>query len=783
MDLTHLSNEEIDYELALRFVVNLGPSTHRNKVLKLRELMTQDEGNQDNVYRSSEHVMPSISNIETCQVRISELKTLIDEAIQIKDPFAITQLRSRLLHYEHRLESIQPLPPFASTKQTLCSLVKVLKNEVENALAQIGKRSDRSDSAVTNINPSSGSNGEQGSKKRNQTFEEDTSEAYALLGASSNNQQLQTSNLLSSATSHAEVIERQSMWQSEQHPMNNASRRSTEGAPQRVNGAGGDISNQGLQDSCIGHDHDPQMSATSSPLVAGRGRGISIRNQQQLRSNTGGRGRANHIPTSLDSRNGGNNNDDITFRNIIVNNASLYADLVERLARRDRYTGAPSTERSEDRRMMKAVHNWPFKFRGEKDTTSLNVFLDRVETFAKSEGMSDDTLLSSIKHLLQDDALDWYARAMSQRLLFSWHAFKQEIRREFLPSGYAQILRLEASFRFQGQSETFAKYYRDIAALFRFISPPMTEEEKFFIVKKNMNADYAAIVTAARPADLREMVEVCTSYDETRMLLNRQRRIPLPHNALLEPNFATPVSSTKPFNQPQHLRYPRINAVESTDKGDYQHTHHFTALPEIEAATNDEEAEWHIKMDQLLQQVNALKGQFDRKNSRPPGGPIHDQIARTTSQQSALTRAPLRAQLAHQQQRLQTGQFQEGQSQLNHSSQYPQLSQQQSARPAPIQQSWEQQQSWQHQQQQPWQQRPMPDQCYPARSGAQQTGENSSRSVMTCWNCDEEGHRFMDCPKPQAVLFCYRCGRKGYSLRSCFTCRTDAGNQQAENQH
>lgn len=50
-----------------------------------------------------------------------------------------------------------------------------------------------------------------------------------------------------------------------------------------------------------------------------------------------------------------------------------------------------------------------------------------------------------------------------------------------------------------------------MAALFRFVSPPITEEEKFFIVKKNMNADYAAIVTAARPVNLQDMVEVCTS--------------------------------------------------------------------------------------------------------------------------------------------------------------------------------------------------------------------------------------------------------------------------------
>ncbi|KAL1373570.1 hypothetical protein pipiens_018593 [Culex pipiens pipiens] len=89
-----------------------------------------------------------------------------------------------------------------------------------------------------------------------------------------------------------------------------------------------------------------------------------------------------------------------------------------------------------------------------------------------------------------------------------------EIRKEFLPTGYEQILRLEAYFRLQGQNESFAKFYRDISALFRFVSPPMSEEEKRFIVKKNMNADYATVVTAARSATLAEMVDVCISYDD-----------------------------------------------------------------------------------------------------------------------------------------------------------------------------------------------------------------------------------------------------------------------------
>ncbi|XP_062553274.1 uncharacterized protein LOC134218349 [Armigeres subalbatus] len=478
MDLTHLSNEEIDYELALRFVVNLGPCTHRNKVLKLKDLMAQEGQLQEPACHSSQHVMSSTSNLEICQLRIGELRKRVDEAVQIKDTFAIAQLRSRLIHYKTRLEIIQPLAAFVSIKDTLCSLVKVLLDEVDCALVHYEKRTDRGESAViVSIPPEEF--GQKDNENLDSVQQKNSNEAYSLLGMDNilHQQGNASANLIDPG--FAETAQEELPY--EQRSFGN--RRSTVEIPfSRVNG---DKDNQHPHNTSIREEHEPHLSATSSPLAVGRGRGLTIRGLQDARSNISGRGRSTQ---SAETRQHGNehihNNNDLTFRNIISNNASLYADLVERLARRERRERAPRPERWEDRRMMKAVHNWPFKFRGEKDTTSLNIFLDRVETFAGSEGMNDETLLSSIKHLLLDDALDWYARAMSQRRLYSWQNFKNEIRREFLPSGYAQILRLEASFRFQGQSESFAKYYRDIAALFRFISPPMTEEEKFFIVKK-----------------------------------------------------------------------------------------------------------------------------------------------------------------------------------------------------------------------------------------------------------------------------------------------------------
>lgn len=98
--------------------------------------------------------------------------------------------------------------------------------------------------------------------------------------------------------------------------------------------------------------------------------------------------------------------------------------------------------------MQKAIHNWSFRYKGEKDGASLNTFLQRVEIFALSEAVPESVLLKNIKHLLLKDALTWYATSYLNGDLISWEAFKKIIRREFLPSSYAYILRVEAYHRF-----------------------------------------------------------------------------------------------------------------------------------------------------------------------------------------------------------------------------------------------------------------------------------------------------------------------------------------------
>jgi len=51
--------------------------------------------------------------------------------------------------------------------------------------------------------------------------------------------------------------------------------------------------------------------------------------------------------------------------------------------------------------------------------------------------------------------------------------------------------------------------------------------------------------------------------------------------------------------------------------------------------------------------------------------------------------------------------------------------------------------------------------------------EIAQRRKLICWNCREEGHRYVDCVKSRSV-FCYGCGAKGVYKPNCTQC--NAGN-------
>lgn len=677
MDFNHLTDEEISYELALRHIVNVASMTHRNKVLKLKAL-TQEEVLRDIAHSSSNQAIDPDVNIESCSHGVQQLQSLVALAQKPGSSQDLSIITSRLTHYKNRLAIVDPPEHLVPALQSLRQIVENLLVNVNSAVTKlVNQQPDRVNSGA---------------------------------GAIPKGQRQQVT-----ATSQR--------------------------SPSRTTGdKEGELSFHNSLRMSEEESRKFGLPLSSSPLNTsrGRGRGTSLSLPESARQN---------IAMDEANRNryaAGINREEPQYDRPSHNERQynqLRDDLLNRLIQ-VQLQQQQGNGRMDDRRMQKAIHNWPFKFRGERDTKALNTFLDRVEAFARSEGVSDEVLLTSIKHLLQEDALDWYARAEYQGLLTSWASFKQQIRKEYLPAQYGQLLRAEAFFRYQGHNEPFAKYFRDITALFRFAEPQMTEDEKLFIVKKNMHADYAIILTAAKPATLTDLVDICSSYDDTRMLLNRQqRKMGIHQESLIEPNLATPTSGQRSL-QHNHSsqRYNRVHAVEFEDSEYHSSTvtdkHHLTEQKEERA-----EDDWTMKLDQLMEQVNALKMQVDRRFSRIPGEQTNNSERKnvTDSQQRDSWRP------------------------LQHNPQQPLRVERQS----PATNDTGSQQQLQHRNLRHYQ------------SGQEDQFLDNGRPRTICWNCEEEGHRFSDCRKQQTFLFCHTCGRRGCTLRNCLTCRTAAGNSQA----
>lgn len=333
-------------------------------------------------------------------------------------------------------------------------------------------------------------------------------------------------------------------------------------------------------------------------------------------------------------------------------------------------------------RFTQPIHKWPFSYAGSSNILELATFLNRVKTYADTEDVEEYALIRGIKHLLRGRALEWYAR--NYTLFNTWDDFKWRIKSEFLPPNFSQSIKRDLYWRFQAVEEPFSKYYQDMFAFLEVVEPPMTMQDQFFILKSNLNPEFAVVASASRASTVQDLVAVCKDYDNVRSFTNKgkstqfQRGLPIQSNTsnpaanrFLRPNVP---SMTNSWNRQLPIR-AQVNVIDEASLdipaqySEIQEQHQYPALPDIEEGTpvgnqfgNDQELE---------EGVNAVRGpvQWPVKTNTPNN----------------------------------------------------QFSQEQ-------------------------------------------------KIAIVCWQCEQPGHLFTACPSPKTFLFCYRCGKKGFTSRDCTDC-------------
>nr|XP_029707580.1 uncharacterized protein LOC115254310 [Aedes albopictus] len=475
MDPASLLEEEISYELALRHVNNLGALPRRARAVRLRALMQEDEI-KGILYDNSSHVMDVGDNISQCQSRVRELIPEVEAALKRGDLPAVRLLRSRLVHYRDRLSIVDPPVASLDTHAAVALLVQFSLEDVDDALGRTKK-------SARPVNSDSANRSSTGAVPKGTTQSSTVTEGD-FLGFDENGNPVNHSG----TSNQASIIHAERQQRHTASPVTDP----IAARPQR--------------DSSTLHDNE-RGAASLEAMRTTRGRGWSAvgqrvvpNNRFEAQKNSSWREptMSSTIPPppyepirteagEADARGDYN---------------QLRTDLLRQLNHRPQeHVPRPLLE---ERRTLKAIHNWPFRYKGEKDGSSLNTFLQRVEIFAASEGVTEDVLLRN----------------------------------------------------------------------------------------------------------------ACKELDELRKLQHHQRRISLPYGALIEPALATPNSSLRSSKPQQPLqRFGKVHALETESFHSYGESSSQTAYgAEAEQVSQDEE-KMDQRMEVLLQQVNALKLRFDRREA------------------------------------------------------------------------------------------------------------------------------------------------------------------------
>lgn len=163
------------------------------------------------------------------------------------------------------------------------------------------------------------------------------------------------------------------------------------------------------------------------------------------------------------------------------------------------------------------VHLWKASFSGEGD---LHDFISQIDMFKLWEKTSDEDLLSSIGYLLTGRAAKWFR--IHFRDFQSWTGLKEAMKKEFLPSHSAYKLIEDIDKRYQKKDETFGEYLDAMLLMFSYMSFPLSEEHKLYMIRKNMERNYSIALSSQVITSIGQLAEICKRMDDTKNMIDNR---------------------------------------------------------------------------------------------------------------------------------------------------------------------------------------------------------------------------------------------------------------------
>jgi hypothetical protein len=408
------------------------------------------------------------------------------------------------------------------------------------------------------------------------------------------------------------------------------------------------------------------------------------------------------------------------------------------------------------------ISRWPIKFSGEDDFT-VSDFLRHLRVTRKREKLSKEVLLRKIGCLLKGKAQEWYLSAC--RRFKKWHHFETGLKEAFTPADNDYFVMLQCENRKQAKNETFEIYLARMNRLFESLSYRLSEQMKLSILKQNIKPAHKVGVAMLDIHTVDELRQYCRRLDS------------LDHSL-----YATPAQTA----QTRISNHPHVFEIEESGNTRRRRNGSRNKSPQHERVEVNE-------VDRNFDR-NSTQGQQPRfqRNPDPQQQNGRNEIGRSENQgfQRRQSFQPNRSTYTRQNLNSETRLRSEAPNGLRpvaRDQTYGASGQSQAqtltrlyGSTNPFLDDWSEAVTGQsgNVSQRPSQEMtlgqqgpPVPSRMQVAERGQRnpQVQRRSNSNPPGCWNCSAQDHFYQDCPMPRRI-YCQGCGREGIYTGLCPLC-------------
>lgn len=133
------------------------------------------------------------------------------------------------------------------------------------------------------------------------------------------------------------------------------------------------------------------------------------------------------------------------------------------------------------------IKDWGIKFSGDSKGMRVQTFIHEMEKMAAAQGVSVNSILSSLHLCLTGDALEWYR---ASNLFYNWGDFAFALRYTFGRSDCDLTIRRRIEERKQKEGERVGVYISAMKSLFRELEIRLDEFTEMQLVRRNLTPQF-----------------------------------------------------------------------------------------------------------------------------------------------------------------------------------------------------------------------------------------------------------------------------------------------------